>query len=112
MKLSSARVCRRFCGDRCNGRPSLVKLTGYGVCVAAGERWSCRSALFSGIRPLDDESAENNAAVQRMRRWWTMAGEHWRILDGPMQAPINVIKERVKAEAQFWSEDDPKRKPG
>lgn len=41
-----------------------------------------------------------------------MAGEHWRILDGPMQAPINLIKERVKAEAKFWSEDDPKRKPG
>ena len=29
-----------------------------------------------------------------------------------MQAPINVIKERVKAEAKFWGEDDPKRKPG
>ena len=41
-----------------------------------------------------------------------MAGEHWRILDEPMQEPINVIKERVKTEAKFWSEDDPKRKPG
>jgi hypothetical protein len=29
-----------------------------------------------------------------------------------MQAPINLIKERVKAEAKFWSGDDPKRKPG
>ena len=62
-----------------------------------------------GAPPLSSTDARYDADTQILRRWYAMAGEHRRILDGPLQQPITDLEVRIAQASAGWRANDPDR---